>query len=201
MSQATPSPYRSRLPVAHVVAALGLVGAMAVIQRAMGRIWWCKCGAWTPFSFQVWSMHNSQHLVDPYTPSHILHGLIFYAALSLRPIASRTSRVTRALIAVGVEVAWELLENSPIIIDRYREVTASLDYAGDSVLNSVSDVVACLLGFWFASRAPTWASILLLVVAEVGCAIWIRDNLTLNVLMLLWPVDAIRQWQMGAAPV
>lgn len=179
---------------------LAAVVAMALALRAMGRIWWCKCGSWTPWSFQVWSMHNSQHLADPYTPSHILHGLIFYAALRVGPIASRTSLATRGLIALALEAAWELLENSPIIINRYREVTASLDYSGDSILNSVADVGWCLVGFWFASKAPWWASVLLLIVAEVGCAWWVRDNLTLNVLMLIHPVDAVRDWQMGGAP-
>lgn len=187
-------------PGAVWAAGVGIVVGMALTLHAVGRIWWCKCGSWIPWSFQVWSPHNSQHLADPYTPSHILHGLIFYAALQLRPIASRVSLPVRALIAVSIEVGWELLENSPIIIDRYRAVTASLDYAGDSVLNSVADVGWCALGFWFASRAPWWASVALLVVAEVGCAWWIHDNLTLNILMLVHPIDAVRAWQMSIAP-
>lgn len=174
--------------------------AMAAALRSMGRIWWCKCGSWIPWSFQVWSPHNSQHLVDPYTPSHILHGLIFCAVLRARPISDRLSLPARALVALGVEVSWELLENSPIIINRYRAVTASLDYSGDSVLNSVADVSWCMLGFAFASRAPWWVSVLVLVVAEVGCAWWIHDNLTLNILMLVHPIDAVREWQTAIAP-
>lgn len=195
---ANPTPSLS--PHTALLAGVGTLIAMAITLRTMGRIGWCKCGSWIPWSFQVWSPHNSQHLADPYTPSHILHGLIFYAALQLRPVTDRLSMPARALIALGIEVGWELLENSPIIINRYRSVTASLDYAGDSVLNSVADVSWCMLGFAFASRAPWWASVLLLVVAEVGCAWWIHDNLTLNILMLIHPIDAVRDWQTAIAP-
>lgn len=106
----------------------------------------------------------------------------------------------RYLIAVLIETGWELLENSPIIINRYREATMALGYAGDSILNSMSDILMMSLGFLLAARLPVWVTVLLVVVMEVGCALWIRDNLTLNVIMLIHPIEAIKVWQMGGQP-
>ena len=138
---------------------------------------------------------GSQHLFDWYSPSHLIHGLLFYAALWL--VARRVPVGWRLVMAVVVESAWELVENSPVVIDRYRSVTVSKDYFGDSVLNSVMDVVCMGLGFWLARRLPVWASVILILAFEVFTTWVIRDGLALNVLMLLWPVDAVREWQAG----
>ena len=144
-----------------------------------------------------WGPEGSQHLFDWYSPSHVIHGLLFYAALWL--LARRVPIAWRFVAAVVVECAWELVENSPVVIDRYRSVTVSKDYFGDSVLNSVMDVVSMALGFWLARRLPAWASVALILVFEAFTTWMIRDGLALNVLMLLWPVDAVRAWQAGAA--
>ncbi len=141
------------------------------------------------------TLDNSQELLDWYTPSHVIHGLLFYGALWL--VASRLPIGIRALIALLVETGWEVVENTPFIIDRYREATISLDYFGDSVINSVSDIASMLVGFVLARFLPVWASVVLALALEVLAAWAIRDNLTLNVIMLIYPLDAIRLWQTG----
>ncbi|HAC89208.1 MAG TPA: hypothetical protein DCF63_01050 [Planctomycetaceae bacterium] len=158
----------------------------------MGRRWWCACGSWSPASWDIWSSHNSQHLLDPYFFSHLLHGILFYGFLQL--VAGRASMTVRLLLAMTVEVGWELLENSPLIINRYREATVSLDYFGDSIANSLVDVMACLLGYAITARIGWWTVPLFLTV-ELAMVIAIRDCLVLNVLMLVWPIDAIKLWQ------
>jgi len=124
--------------------------------------------------------------------------MLFYAALWL--VAPKLPVRQRLLIALAVEAGWEILENSPLIINRYREATISLGYVGDSVLNSLSDVLMMTLGFLFAFRARPWVTVTAVIVMEAGCALWIRDNLTLNIIMLIHPVDAIKHWQMAGAP-
>ncbi|MDO9707398.1 DUF2585 family protein [Paracraurococcus lichenis] len=173
-----------------------LILAAAVAELAMGREPWCRCGTVRLWIGTVNSPENSQQLADWYTPSHIVHGLVFYAALAFA--APRLSLGARAVVALAVEAAWEITENTPWIIDRYRAATIALDYYGDSVLNSVSDMLAMLLGFWLAARLPVWASVLLALGLEALALAVIRDNLTLNVLMLLWPLQAVRDWQAGA---
>ncbi|NKE45104.1 DUF2585 domain-containing protein [Roseomonas frigidaquae] len=172
---------------------LGLLAVTAAILLAMGREPICKCGSIKLWHGEVISAENSQHITDWYTPSHVAHGLIFYAALHL--VARRLGLLPRAVIATVVEAGWEILENTDAVIQRYREATIALDYFGDSVLNSTMDIVAMWLGFALAARLPVWASVALLLAMEVGVALVIRDNLTLNVLMLLWPLDAVKEWQ------
>jgi hypothetical protein len=182
-----------RLPVAAAILPILAVGAIALYARGHPLI--CTCGYVKFWHGVTVSSENSQHLTDWYTPSHIIHGLIFYAAL--RFLAPRVPLGWRAVIALAVEVAWEITENTPWIINRYREATISLDYFGDSVINSASDAVAMLVGCWLASRLPVWASVALAIIFEIVVGYAVRDNLTLNIIMLVHPMDAIRIWQGG----
>ncbi|QYU67042.1 DUF2585 domain-containing protein [Leptolyngbya sp. 15MV] len=178
-----------------LLASLGVLIIAAAILLWMGREPICKCGYVKLWHGETMSSENSQHLSDWYTPSHIGHGLIFYAALWL--VARRLSFGARLAIATVVEAAWEVIENTDAVINHYRSVTISLDYYGDSVLNSVADIGAMWLGFWLASRLPVAASIALLVGMELFVGWMIRDNLALNILMLLWPLESVRAWQGG----
>jgi len=176
-----------------LAAAAAFVIVQTVTLALMGRIPICECGYVRLFEPGVNTAGNSQHISDWYTPSHIIHGFLFYwLAIVALPRASFGARLT---LAVVVEAAWELLENSPIIIDRYRTATMAVGYQGDSILNSAMDTVAMMLGFLFAARAPVWLTVALAIGFEVATAIVIRDNLTLNVLMLVWPVEAVKAWQ------
>jgi hypothetical protein len=175
-----------------------ILAGVALIQMALGRLWICACGYVSVWHGDVWSSGNSQHLMDWYTLSHLAHGFIFYALLRwLRPGWPVAWRAVAALLLEG---AWEVVENTSFIIDRYRETTASLDYTGDSIVNSFGDGVAMLVGFFLAARLPVVASVLVVIGMEALAAYVIRDNLLLNVMMLLWPLDAVREWQMQGAP-
>ena len=179
----------------HWLIAAAIVALTVVVLLAMGRPPICTCGDVKLWTGAVQSADNSQHLADWYTPSHIIHGFLFYwfGWLFLR----RNPFGDRWLAAVTIEAAWELLENSQYIIDRYREATFAFGYNGDSVLNSVADIGWMTLGFLLARRLPVWATVAIALAFELLTLATIRDNLTLNVLMLVAPVEAIRVWQAG----
>jgi len=146
----------------------------------------------------IWSSENSQRFADPYSFSHLVHGMLFYGGLWL--VARKLPVRQRLLLALGLEAGWEILENSPFIINRYRAATISLGYDGDSVLNSMSDILMMTAGFLYARAVKPWLSLVTALAMEIGCALVIRDNLVLNIIMLVHPIDAIKHWQMAIAP-
>jgi hypothetical protein len=178
-----------------ILVAIAIVALAATIELGMGRVPYCKCGYVKLWHGVVMSSENSQHLTDWYTPSHVIHGILFYALFWL--VARRMPVATRLVMAMALEAAWEVLENTPLVINRYREATIALDYYEDSVINSVADIAAMAAGFWLASAAPIALSVGFVVLMELFVGYMIRDNLTLNIIMLLYPLDAIKRWQGG----
>ena len=165
----------------------------ALVLRSQGRLWWCSCDYLLIWSGDPWSSDNSQHLLDPYSFTHVLHGFLLCGLLSL--IALRLSALWRLWLAVAIEALWELIENSEFVIRRYREETAALGYHGDTIVNSLGDIVVCGLGVVLARRLGLRRTLALFVVTEIALAIWIRDNLSLNILMLIYPLSAVKEWQ------
>ena len=165
----------------------------AVVLWGQGRVWWCSAGDYSPWAWNIWSQHNSQHLVDPYSFTHILHGVLEFWLLGL--IFGRVPVAWRLLMAVVIEGSWEVIENTNYVINRYREATISLDYFGDSIINSLSDITCCGLGFLIAYKLRFCKSLALFVVTEAVLIFWIRDSLLINILMLIYPLDAIKAWQ------
>jgi len=182
-----------------IVAGIAVLVVTAAVELWMGRLPLGPDGKFGLWEGDIWSSEQSQRFADPYTFSHTIHGMLFYAFLWL--VAPKVPVRHRFVCALGLEGAWEILENSPIIINRYREVTIALGYVGDSVFNSLSDIFFAGLGFLLAWRARVWVTVLVIVAMEVGTALWVRDNLTLNIIMLVHPVDAIKAWQMAGRPL
>lgn len=182
-------------PKRAAVAAIVLLVATAALLYLMGRPLICTCGSIDLWVGEPNSSRTSQMLSDWYSPSHIVHGFLFFAGLWL--VARRWPLERRFLAALVIETAWEIVENTPLIINRYREETAALGYTGDSVLNSMSDIAMMIVGFLLARRLPVWASVAVVLVLELVPLFVIRDNLTLNVWMLLAPNEAIKAWQSG----
>ena len=177
----------------YVAAGAAIMALAAALELAMGRTPFCRCGSIELWAFDAWGPENSQQLTDPYTFTHVTHGVLLYFVTSL--VAGRLMLPARALLAVALESAWEVLENTNAVIDRYRAATMAVGYYGDSVFNSMGDIAVCMLGFALAARLPTRVTIVLVCTLEVALMLTIRDSLLLNVVMLVHPLAAVRVWQ------
>lgn len=179
-----------------ILAMMVSIVGMVIALYWQGRVWWCKVGDLSPWSSDIWSTHNSQHFFDPYTFTHILHGVLYFWIINL--IFKELPLRWKFFLVILVECLWELLENSNFVIERYRAATISLDYFGDSILNSLSDVLSCAFGAFLAYKLKFWRSLIYFAATEILLLFLIRDNLTLNIIMLIYPIEAIKHWQMGA---
>jgi hypothetical protein len=171
----------------YAYAIIAAVTATAIVLRKMGRTW----GEPVLWTGDTESPHTSQRIADPYTFTHVLHGVLFYWAMAVTP----WSFETKILAATALECAWEIAENTERVINRYRTETAAIGYTGDSVVNSIADVIAMLGGFYFAHALPWYASLGLIAIVELALLGMYRDNLTLNIIMLLYPIPRIKAWQ------
>jgi hypothetical protein len=176
---------------------LGILMVAGLIEYFMGRIFMCKCGYIKFWHGVVFSSENSQHLTDWYTFSHIIHGFGFYFILWLVDRKKKLPWGLKLAVAMLLEAAWEVTENTPMVINHYRAVTISLDYFGDSIINSMFDILAMAIGFVLAWKWPVWLTVTAAILMELIVGYFIRDNLTLNIIMLLHPVESIKIWQMG----
>lgn len=166
---------------------------LAAVLRNQGRLWFCDCGRILLWTSDAWNSNTSQHLFDPYSFTHLLHGFVFWWLISL--FFRRLSFERQLFVAVAAESVWELIENSSFVIERYREATAAFGYYGDSILNSLGDVASCGIGFAAARFLGFARSVFVFLLIETILLFWIRDNLLLNILMLIYPLDSIKQWQ------
>ena len=163
--------------------------------RSLGRLWWCGCGRFLLWLGDAWSPETSQHLLDPYSFTHVLHGFVIFWLLAW--CVPRLSAAWQLWLAVTAESAWEVVENTDFVIRRYRDATAALGYNGDTIANSLGDILACGLGFMLARRLGFRRSLVLFAVVEVVLLFWIRDSLLLNVVMLFHPIEWVKAWQAG----
>ncbi len=190
-------PVRSTSQIWSAAPALLIGIALVVLTlelRYQGRLWWCACGRPFLVSGNVHSSHNSQHLFDPYSLTHVMHGMVLCGLFAW--IAPRLAVLWRLSLTTCFEAGWEALENTELVVKRYRAATAAFGYEGDTVGNSLGDVLCCMIGFELARRIGWRASLVLIVLTEVILLFWIKDNLFLNVVMLIHPIDAVKQWQM-----
>jgi hypothetical protein len=175
------------------VAAIVITAIITLI--LLDRVWWCNAGDYSPWSWTVLSRHNSQHIIDPYSFTHILHGILEFWLIGL--VFTKMPMAWRFVLAIFIESSWEVIENTNYIINRYREATISLDYYGDSIVNSIADIACCATGFAIAYKIRLWWSLAVFVATEIALLFWIRDSLLVNILMLIWPLDWVKQWQTG----
>ena len=191
-----PPSTRVHLSWRHLGAFVAMLAAAALTLSAFGRPWWCRVGDARPWAGDIWSRHNSQHLVDPYTVTHVLHGVAMYGILRLL-LGRVVGPFGRLAFGLAIEVAWELIENTDAMIERYRATTISLDYYGDSVANSLGDVLGFTLGYLGATVVPAWASVAGFLLIDAVLLLCIRDSLLLNLLMLIHPLAAVKTWQLA----
>ena len=183
-----------RTTVFQIVAVGMVLLLMIVLLRAQGRLLLCACGHFEIWTSDTCSSNNSQQLFDPYSFTHVLHGFLFFYLVVL--VFSRLRRGWQLVLALALEAAWEVFENSSFVIDRYRTATAALGYQGDTVVNSIGDLACALIGFLIARQVGIRGSLILFVLLELILVFWIHDSLLLQILMLIWPIETLKSWQM-----